>query len=252
MRSPAPAKPSVRAGAPSRPDAAEAIDRIGGDVYFLGLHEGEQIRSQSTLLGAGRTSRGGGETLPQRFTFVSLEIALDRLLEQLERGEELAARIGIVRPASAKPYEHGDQEGGVDDRRGSRIEVVVLGGDELADLVDEEANADAGEEGRCEVDEPAGQKDWQQRCREQGGAAPEGVGEMQVASADLRKAGDGQEPARSDDGGGERDERDEQVALGALAPHRASDPGGALSVRCVGHRRTLADRPRPRLDPGPR
>jgi hypothetical protein len=78
-----------------------------------------------------------------------------RLAQEVDGVGELVARP--ERPPvldGAGEHEQADEDE-VDQRRGGLVEVVVVRGDELAELVDEEAEADAADHGRRAADAAA-------------------------------------------------------------------------------------------------
>ena len=114
-------------------------------------------------------------------------------------------------PLSDPHKEHcGEEEDRVDDRRRGWIEVVIAGGDELADFVDEEAHPCPDRDGGDVVHPATSPHQGQQSANEQQATAPQRVCDVQVAPADLRVAGERQEPACTDDAHREADEHDEE------------------------------------------
>ncbi len=130
-------------------------------------------------------------------------------------------------PSSREPADHAEQdhEAHVDDRDRRAVEVVDVLGDELPDLVDEEAKADAADHRRrglrCRAEE--GERGDHARGQQQ--AAPEHVRDVQRRAADLRISGRGEERPREEDGGDCADEERRQVLMQVVAATRADLQG---------------------------
>ncbi len=88
-------------------------------------------------------------------------------------------------------------------------EVVVVGRDELADLVDECAEPEARDDRGHVLDRPIEIGQQQDQGDEHQGAAPQHVRDVELAATDLREAGHGQERADAE----ERDDRRDDEAL---------------------------------------
>ena len=120
--------------------------------------------------------------------------AYKRLIE--EHGltqEELAARVGIDPASRPDPHERRKQEGRVDDRSCCGVEVVVLAGDELSDLVNEEADTDASQHRRRAVHGAPGKHQREQGRDEEQDPAKQGMRDVQLPATDAGVAGELQE-----------------------------------------------------------
>ena len=117
--------------------------------------------------------------------FALVEVVPGRLAEQVDRVRHL---VGLVeRAALQRPREHEQtDEDQVDQRGGRPVEVVVVLGHELAELVDEEAEADPADDRRRPPHAPA-EEGQQQADRDQHEhPAPQQMGDVQPAAAELR------------------------------------------------------------------
>jgi phage terminase small subunit len=117
---------------------------------------------------------------------VLVEAPARRLGEQIDGVEEvfpLGEPAPRLHPARGEEEQYEDD---VDHRRGRLEEVVVVGGDELAQLVDEEAEADPADHRRGPPP-PAPEKRQQEPDRDQHEQpAPEKVSDVQPPRAELR------------------------------------------------------------------
>ena len=103
----------------------------------------------------------------------------------------------------------GDEEQDEDDvDQGNRrlIEVVVVAGDELAQLVDEGAEAGAADDRRKVAGPPPEKRQARQERDQHADAAEEHVGDVQTVAPDLRIAGEPSQAADEEDGDHRRDE----------------------------------------------
>jgi hypothetical protein len=89
----------------------------------------------------------------------------------------LAQPSPVLHPTSQQVE---DDEDEVDDRRGGLEEVVVVGGDELAELVDEEAEADPADDGGRKPDRGPHEREQHPERDQHEESAPEQVGDVQV------------------------------------------------------------------------
>ena len=159
-----------------------------------------------------RQPLGDGALLPRRLVAPDgVEVTLDRLdlaarerpvsrrFHEFERGVEVIASVG--RPLRTHPHRgHPERrENRVAQGRGEREEVVVVLRDELADLVDEQPDADAtrdrGERRRPPIGQ--GQHDRQRDHEQQ--PAPHGVCDVEDLAANLRVTRREQVAARHED-----------------------------------------------------
>ena len=129
---------------------------------------------------------GPFEQLADDQPVVLVEIVSGALGQQLHRVHQ--ALLGRPRPVPSDRPDGQEQENedDVDHRRRRLEEVVVVGGDELADLVDEESEADAPHE-RAHVPPRAtevGEQDDDHGHHRQ--AAPQQMGDVQLAATELR------------------------------------------------------------------
>ena len=82
-----------------------------------------------------------------------------------------------------------DDEDGVDQADGRAEEVVIVFGQEFAEFVNEDAEADAAQEGRQALYAGAQEGDVDRDSNEHQQTAVQHVGDMQAAAADLGVAG---------------------------------------------------------------
>ncbi len=160
-----------------------------------------------------------------------LQALAQRALEQVERiGEGLALRQDAP-PGDRSSDEEDDDEDHVDERDRRPEQVVVVGGQELADLVDERPEPEARDD-RCDVLDRAVEIAQQQDQRhEHQGAAPQHVRDMELTAADPREPRHRQEGADAE----ERDDRRDQEALEeerpiAVAERRDDAPEHPVSI----------------------
>src|SRR5665648_1180163 len=115
---------------------------------------------------------GSEMCIRDRYRFLGVVESVD---ERRLRGEMLDA----AQPAEEEEEPHEDD---VDDGDDRLEEVVVVRRDELAELVDEEAEADAPRERAQDVPQPSLQGQEQDDGDEHAEAAPEQVGEVDLAA----------------------------------------------------------------------
>jgi hypothetical protein len=139
----------------------------------------------------------------------------------VERGVEVMANGACRLFPHAQIQEQGEQEDRVDDRRRRREEVVVVQRDELAHLVDEQADPDPGEHGAGPERPSVGEQQRAQRRAEQEQPAPQDMRDVQLAAAQLGIAGRRERRAHHDHRQGEPDQGATQIALGPEALYRA-------------------------------
>jgi len=135
-------------------------------------------------------------------------------LEHVEGvGERLVLR---QRPAPFDPAgdEEDDHEADVDERDRGTEEVIVVGGDELADLVDEGAESETSHDRGEMLDIPVEVGEQQDDRDEHERAAPQHVGDMEPPAAELREPGQGEERPDPE----ERDDRGDQEAFDQQRP----------------------------------
>jgi hypothetical protein len=119
-------------------------------------------------------------------------------------------------------HECEDEQQPVDQRRGQWVEVVVGCGDELADLVDEQAGSPSGQDRRQGGYPRSGHDQREQGGHDERQAAPEHVRDVQFPAADLRVSRQLQEPARPHHGDDERHDDEQKVPLRPVADPRTS------------------------------
>ena len=164
-----------------------------------------------------------------------------QLLDRLDRVQQILAVRELARPLDLTDDQEERNEEAVDDRRRRLEEVVVVRSDELADLVDEQAQADAaqdrGHPPRRRHDER--QQDAQRDQHQQ--AAPEQVRDVQAVAADLRVVRQ-VELGAHDQHRGDRAEHHRLQELRDVGPPRRHPPGRILRHRHGGHSGVLAAR----------
>ena len=115
---------------------------------------------------------GVGKAVAKLRVAALVEVVIEDVREVVERRVEVKADRSRRLLSSPQVQEQGEQEHRVDDWRRRREEVVVVQRDELADLVDEQADADPGEHG-ADLQRPSvGEQQRAQRRAEQKQAAP--------------------------------------------------------------------------------
>ena len=147
---------------------------------------------------------------------------IERITASLAKSNEFTSAVsGPILSTRPEPAEQEEQhhEEDVHDGHGRLEEVVVVRGDELAELVEEEAEPDAGGEGREEVPEATLHGHEEDEGQQHADAAPEQVGEVDLAAAQLRPAGGGEDDAHQQDGGHGGDEEELEVVHGRDPPH---------------------------------
>ncbi len=136
-----------------------------------------------------------------------LGISLDRSVgDDVERLRQALVRRGVG--VGGKAFA-GDEEQDKDDvDQGDRrlIEVVVVAGDELAQLVDEGAEARAADDRRKDAGPPPEKRQTRQERDQHTDAAEEHVGDVQTVAPDLRIAGETEPGADEEDSDHRRDE----------------------------------------------
>ena len=174
-----------------------------------------------------RRPRAAGRS-PAAFRLV--HVVGGRLLEQLD-GVDDPLTVGHRVPLhDERDDEVHPDEGAVDDRGDRLVEVVVVAGDELAHLVDEQPEADPGEHGR---DVPRGAAEEQHEHQlgdEHRQPAPEQVREVQRAAAQLREAGGGQEHPGQRDRQHRADQEDLEAVRTLGIADRQARAGGHLPM----------------------
>ena len=126
--------------------------------------------------------------------------------------------LGVERSAAPQPPREAPQgeEHEIQDRHRRAIEVVVVRGDELAQLVDEEAEADAAHDGGHPPHRRVPEDEQDHDGDEHEQPAPQHVGDVEPAAAQLRIAGQAEEAADGEHGGDgdEEQELDRFVGVG--------------------------------------
>jgi len=109
--------------------------------------------------------------------------ALDRVVDGVR---QVLARVDRAAVGEELHTEHQQHERDVHDRGGRAVEVVVVRGDELADLVDEQPEPDPADErrGRPDHRSDVGQQQHDRHQHQQ--SARQHVRDVQTAAADLR------------------------------------------------------------------
>jgi hypothetical protein len=161
---------------------------------------------------------------------VDVEAVERQILHFLERVHKVLLG-GVQTPQDGLHADHQQDEQHVHEREGRLEEVVVLLGDELADLVDESAEADAAEEGGEPDRIPVEVREEDEERDHHDQAAPEHVRDVQAAAAELRVAGHPQVETDDEDGadGRHQEQLDVHVGVGAaderaFAAHSVSRP----------------------------
>jgi hypothetical protein len=151
-----------------------------------------------------------------------------RLAHHVGRTGQRFTRREFAPPPKPAGDEEQQDEDDVDDAGGGLEEVVVVRGDELAELVDEEAKADAAEHRRdpAHLRPVVGQ---QQADREEHQhPAPQEVGDVQLAPAELGIVRRPQlQPDHQDGGHGAHEH-------GVLLRSEIQPPGGLVDARAEG------------------
>src|SRR5450759_3674394 len=113
---------------------------------------------------------------------------------------QLSPRVAGRQAAYLEVQENREQEKAVDNRRGGRIEVIVVACNELPDFVYEQTGAHPAQHTRHGIGPTVCEDQWQERGDEQKQSAPEDVRDVERAVAQLRIARQGQEQAHQNDG----------------------------------------------------
>lgn len=144
----------------------------------------------------------------------------------LKGKDQLRSGRVMVLPEREVHSREQQEEDDIDDGRGRLEEVVVVAGEELAQLVDEDAEPRTGQDRREPPHVPAKVRQKQYDTRHHQRAAPEHMGDMDALAADLREAGQVQVEAhakqRAD--GGDEERLQVQVVIQAgneVASHSA-------------------------------
>src|SRR5664279_2332636 len=102
---------------------------------------------------------------------------------------ELIARVTTLRATNAQVEKYDQQEKSINDGRRGRIEIVVGASDKFADFVNKEPDADTAQ-GGGNIEDPAIGKDKRQEgCNKKEQTAPEKMGNVELATANLRISG---------------------------------------------------------------
>ncbi len=160
-----------------------------------------------------------GEQSERLAALALVQVAHGRLLRQVEGAHERHLRRDGALGGEGSRDEHQHHEDHVDDGDGRLEEVVVVGRDELAELVDEEPEADAGDERRELPPEAALHRHEEDQGDEHAQAAPEQVGEVDLAAAQLRPPCGRQGGAYEQHGGDGDDEEGLDVVVRCEAAH---------------------------------
>ncbi len=125
-------------------------------------------------------------------------------------------------------HQEGEDENPVDQRNGRAIEVVVVRGHELADLVDERAKTESGDDGRGMLDRSVEKCQQEHQRQEHQQAAPQHVRDVDPVRTDLWVAGESKEPAdpqeRADSGDQEALVQERRLGIPGQAADRESGP----------------------------
>jgi len=126
-------------------------------------------------------------------------IRFDRPVQRpLQEVEGVRKRLGLAQPTLADEgpgNEKRDYEQAVDQGDRGSIEVVVVRGDELPDLVDERAEPESCDHRRQMLDGTVEEGEQKHECKEHEEAAPKHVGDVDPVGPDPWVAGGSQEPA---------------------------------------------------------
>ena len=148
-------------------------------------------------------------------------------LDEVESVGQSLALGERTTPGDGPPDDEQDHQHDVDQGHRGPEEVVVVGRHELADLVDERPEAQAGDDRGDVLDRPVEVGEQEQQRDQHQRAAPQHVGDMESALPDLREPGQRQEPADRED----RDDRGDDEALEVEHPVVVPErPGQARSV----------------------
>jgi hypothetical protein len=150
------------------------------------------------------------EELERAALLVGVEVPARRLPHEVDRVRQLLGGRQPAAPLERPGEEEEPDEDEVDQRRGGLEEVVVVRGDELAQLVDEEAEAHAAHNGGREARRAPEERDQQADRQHHEDPAVEQVRDVQPAAAELRVVGQPQLRADDEDG---RDRGDEERLL---------------------------------------
>ena len=171
----------------------------------------------------------------------------------LQRLESDQRRLLGAEAAAREPAGHTEQddEADVDDRDRGLVEVVHVLGDELADLVDEQAKSDTAHNRGNRFRRWAEERKRGEQRRQQQETAPEHVRDMQLCAADLRIAGRGEEATREDHSRDRADEQRREMLMQVVAARRPAKPRAADQERSadLGHRRHATARGQSRHAP---
>ena len=119
----------------------------------------------------------------QRQVLALVQVALDDLLQRIQHGIDLRARVLQPVLLDLQVEDNHQQEKSVNNGGCQGVEVVVGGGDELADLIDEQPNANPAQDGACRVDPAIGDQQGQQGGDEEGQSPPQHVGDVEPLAA---------------------------------------------------------------------
>jgi len=158
-----------------RRDQLDVVARRGGEQGARLVPAGDVRPGPPQLL------RGDRELPPRQAAGDSLHGVVDRVREVFAR---------VDRPPAGEELhpEHEQYEDDVHDRGRGPVEVVVVGGDELADLVDEQPEPDPAGQCRRRPHHRADEAEQQEDRHQHQQPAPQHVRDVQPAAADLRVA----------------------------------------------------------------
>jgi len=190
-------------------------DRVGEAAVpgRAGVGRGVDVAGQRHQRVAQRMARRHLGQQRQRLVAVfDLEGAIGGLADQLDRVADLLGLVEAAMSLVGARAEVEADEDQVDQARRRLVEVVVVGGDELAELVDEEAEADAGDQRRHLAGAAAEQAEQDRQRHDHEDATPEQVGDVEAVAAELRVVGQVELGADAELGGDRGDEEGEVQA----------------------------------------
>ena len=195
------------------------------------LHIGPQMGQQRVRLVRLRQQR-------QQFPFLRCRQGGRNIVADLGQGvdQRIGRRVGSHPPHRPQRQEN-RHEDDIDEADGGGVEIIVVGGDELAQFVDESAKADTAGDGRQPRQRAAEKGEQQQQGGQHQPAAPQHMGDVQAVAAQLRVARRRQKSADGQHRGhGGHQEQLQQLA-GRRVPHQAAPP--TLKSLVAGGRRPL-------------
>jgi hypothetical protein len=179
-----------------------AADRADRARAGAGRPDGPRLERLEHVAQRSHERLGGIRAVEERERFPPpglVEVVARSVAEQVDRvGEVVVRREPLTALHRPRGHEQADEDQ-VDQRRSGPVEVVVVGGDELAELVDEEAEADAADD-RGDLPDRAPEERQQQADRDQHEQpAPQQMRDVEPAAAQLRVVGQPQLGADHED-----------------------------------------------------